>query len=463
MPLSGLAGTAFVIHTDPLRWLGALLLVSCYFALCIATLQARRRVLAATGAASTSQDAVDWLVVFASQTGNGEALAAQTCATLHSGGLSVRSTCMSALEAHHLQATERALFIVSTYGEGDPPDAAARFIRLAMATSAKLEHLHFGLMALGDSTYRNYCGFGASLDQWLRASGAQALFPRVDVDRLDGKSIADWQHHLSHLAGTTDAPDWSAPAYGAWRIKARRLCNPGSLGAPVFDLELVPSDGTLPMWQAGDLVQVSAPSDPDMPREYSIASVSTEGHVRLLVRLHRRDDGRAGHCSGWLCEGASERDLIAMRLREHSRFRLGPNGPRPLILIGNGTGMAGLRAHLKARIDAGIGENWLVFGERSAHCDFHYRDDITAWQESGRLAELSLAFSRDQGSARYVQHRLLEQSTRLRAWVGRGAAIYVCGSLEGMATGVHEALLAALGQQQLDQLSSEGRYRRDVY
>ncbi len=451
------------MHTDPLRWLAALLLVGSYLALCIATLQARRRVAAAASAAAAAHGTVDWLVVYASQTGNGEALAAQTCATLQSGGLSVRSACMSTLESHELQALERALFIVSTYGEGDAPDAAARFIRLAMGQHASLAQLHYGVMALGDSTYRNYCGFGASLDQWLQACGAQPLFPRVEVDRLAARSVADWQHHLSHLAGTTDAPDWSAPAYGAWRISARRLANPGSLGSPVYDIELVPAGGALPQWQAGDLVQVSAPGDPGMPREYSIASVSTEGHVRLLVRLHRRDDGRAGHCSGWLCEGAGEHDVVAMRLREHSRFRLGPNAARPLILIGNGTGMAGLRAHLKARIDAGAKDNWLVFGERNAHCDFHYRDDITLWQQSGRLAELSLAFSRDQGCARYVQHLLSERGARLRAWVEGGAAIYVCGSLDGMATGVHEALLAALGQQQLDRLNAEGRYRRDVY
>ncbi len=125
--------------------------------------------------------------------------------------------------------------------------------------------------------------------------------------------------------------------------------------------------------------------------------------------------------------------------------------------------MAGLRAHLKARVDAGVADNWLVFGERNRRCDYHYRSDLTAWHNSGMLAELSLAFSRDQDSARYVQHLLAEQDEQLRSWVARGAAIYVCGSLEGMATGVHVALLTILGQQQLDQLADQGRYRRDVY
>lgn len=453
-----------MISHDPLRWFAALLLIGTYLAMCVATLRARRAaLLQARDNASTSHAGVDWLVLFASQTGNGEALAAHTCDTLRAGGLSARAACLSTVQSSDLLATDRILFIVSTYGEGDAPDVAAGFIRLAMAASPDLSHLHIGVMALGDSTYRHFCGFGASLDQWLQACGAQALFPRVDVDRLDAKAIAQWQHHLSHLAGTVDAPDWSAPAYGAWRISARRQVNAGSAGAPVYDIALVPADGPLPAWQAGDLVQVSAPGDPGLPREYSIASVSTEGHVRLLVRLHQRDDGATGHCSGWLCEGASPQDTIAMRLREHSRFRLGANAARPLILIGNGTGMAGLRAHLKARVDAGIADNWLVFGERNRRCDYHYRNDITQWQASGMLAELSLAFSRDQDGARYVQHLLDEQGEQLRSWVARSAAIYVCGSLEGMATGVHVALLSILGQEQLDQLATEGRYRRDVY
>ncbi len=447
-----------MIQLDLLRCLLAFLLVSAYLVLCYAKL-GRRPVRAPAAAGG----AIDWLVVHASQTGNGEALAAQTCATLQHGGLSARSTCMSELEAQDLLACERVLFIASTYGEGDAPDAAERFIRVVMAARADLSHLHFGLMALGDSSYRHYCGFGASLEQWLLESGATALFPRVDVDRLAGAAIATWQHHLSHLAGTMDAPDWSAPVYQDWRIAARRLVNAGSQGAPVVDIELVPADGALPDWQAGDLVQVRPPGDADLPREYSIASVSSEGHVRLLVRLHRRDDGSTGLCSGWLCEGAGPQDTIALRLRKHSRFRLGANQGRPLILIGNGTGMAGLRAHLKARVDAGQIQNWLLFGERNAHCDYHFRSDIEHWQASGALASLSLAFSRDQAESTYVQHRLLEQGQQLRDWVRGGAAIYVCGSLEGMAGGVHDALLSQLGQQQLDQLSAQGRYRRDVY
>jgi sulfite reductase (NADPH) flavoprotein alpha-component len=62
-----------------------------------------------------------------------------------------------------------------------------------------------------------------------------------------------------------------------------------------------------------------------------------------------------------------------------------------------------------------------------------------------------------------VQDLLRAQADAVRAWIARGAAIYVCGSLQGMAGGVHQALGEILGEEALAQLGAEGRYRRDVY
>ena len=72
-------------------------------------------------------------------------------------------------------------------------------------------------------------------------------------------------------------------------------------------------------------------------------------------------------------------------------------------------------------------------------------------------------FSRDQTAKRYVQHRVLERAGEIRGWIDSGAAIYVCGSLQGMAPGVHAALIEIVGSDALEELSATGRYRRDVY
>jgi sulfite reductase (NADPH) flavoprotein alpha-component len=62
-----------------------------------------------------------------------------------------------------------------------------------------------------------------------------------------------------------------------------------------------------------------------------------------------------------------------------------------------------------------------------------------------------------------VQDALRAAADDLRAWVAQGAAIYVCGSLRGMAPGVDAVLEDVLGQLGKDTLLLEGRYRRDVY
>jgi sulfite reductase (NADPH) flavoprotein alpha-component len=446
-----------MLTIEPLRWGGALALTGGYLAMCAAIWRAR------FARAAAPSPAADWLVVYASQTGSAEYLAQQTAALLSTCGLAARAACVSSLDEEALARATRVLFIASTYGEGDAPDSAARFAGLLMAGQPDLSHLHYAVLALGDSSYTNFCGFGRALDAWLAARGATALFERIDVDRGAPAAITAWQRQLSHLAGTSDAPDWEAPAYGNWRIVARTLENAGSAGAPLYRVALEPADSPLPDWEAGDLVQVSPPGDPDHPREYSIASVPAEGRIELLVRLQRREDGTLGAASGWLCEQAGDNDTILLRVRAHQRFRQGENAARPMIAIGNGSGLAGLRAHLKARIDAGMHENWLLFGERQRAHDFLRREEIEGWLGSGCLARLALAFSREATEARYVQHLLREQARDVLEWVARGAAIYVCGSLQGMAGGVHEALLEILGEARLEALAAEGRYRRDVY
>lgn len=435
-----------------------------YAGVCLATwlrARARRRAAAAARAALAGNPA--WLVAYASQTGNAEELAMQTAHSLQLAGVAVRVCALAELTAQDLQQAERALFLVSTYGEGDAPDNAAAFIGRLMTGELPLPQLHYGVLALGDRSYRQFCGFGRALDTWLAGQGASPLFERIEVDRSASAAIAGWFQQLSHLAGTSDAPDWSAPAFDDWRLTERRLLNPGSAGGPIYHVELAPASGALPAWQSGDLVQLAAPADPSKPREYSIASIPQEGRVHLLVRQHSHPDGSLGVASGWLTQAVQPGDLVQLRVRQHRRFRLEDNAGRPLILIGNGSGIAGLRGHLKSRILAGQRRNWLLFGERNAAHDAHYHEELQHWHASGDLPRLDLVFSRDQEQRLYVQDRLRGNADEVLQWLAQGAAIYICGSLAGMAGGVDQALEEMLGRPALDALAAQGRYRRDVY
>jgi len=458
------------------------------------------------------------LVAWASQTGFAEELAERTAATLAGAGLDVRLRELADVDAATLAATPRVLFVVSTTGEGDPPDPALAFVRDVLAMPVALPALEFAVLALGDRGYECFCGFGHSLDQWLRRAGAKPLFDLVEVDNGDAGALRHWQHHLGLLAQVPELPDWSPVAYEPWRLRERIELNPGSAGGPVFDLALEPPAQAHPAWQAGDIAEIGPRNPPGaveallavlglqaesavtsggrprtlgealsrarlpaaadvagvdaqaladtlepLPhREYSIASMPHEGGLRLLVRHMRRPDGRGGLGSGWLCEHATPGATIDLRIRDNPNFR--PPAPRrPLVLVGNGTGIAGLRAHLSARVQAGARRNWLLFGERNRDRDFHYRADIERWRSEGFLERLDLAFSRDGDERRYVQHALRDAAGTLRAWLDDGAAIFVCGSLQGMAPEVDAVLRKTLGDGLVEQLLIEGRYRRDVY
>lgn len=415
-----------------------------------------REAAAATLAPAGSQPL---LLAFASQAGFARQVAWQTAGSLRAAGVPVDVQPLERINEERLRGAGRALFVVSTFGEGEPPDDARRFVRRFMRTHAPtLDGLKFGVLALGDRQYKTFCEFGRTLDQWLQRRGAQALFPPVEVDKSDPVALGRWRDMLGNLAGGK-VQEWESPAWQDWQLAARRELNPGSVGGPTFHLEFTTSGQA--EWSAGDIAVIQIEGTTE-PREYSIASIEADGSVQLVVRQARRPDGSLGAGSGWLTQYLPVGGSVRMRLRDNPSFHA-PDDDRPLVLIGNGTGIAGLRSLLKLRAKRAHKRNWLVFGERNIRCDYYYRDEIESWSAAGLLARVDLAFSRDQPERIHVQDRLQAQAAMLLQWVDDGAAIHVCGSAQGMATGVHETLVRILGEARLDDLQEQGRYRRDVY
>lgn len=441
-----------------MRFLLAAAIVVAYIVFTLAILRAHRRKAGAIEQSGTGK--APFLVAFASQTGYAEQLAKQTAQSLQAANIPSRVRPLADLTVDDLSSAERALFVVSTYGEGDPPDTGLTFVHSVMSHSPALSRLAYGVLALGDRTYRNFCGFGRTLDTWLQRQCAVPMFELVEVDNADEVALLRWQRHLGILTGSDATPVWTQPRNERWQLSARSLLNPGSAGQPCFHLELKPLDDVKLNWKSGDIAVLTPPGT--NAREYSIASVPSEGSLHILVRQSRRADGSLGVASGWLTEHAEIGSEIPLRIRANSNFHA-PEDGGPIILIGNGTGIAGLRSHLKAREKLRDSRNWLLFGERNAAHDFFYREDIERWRASGLLTRVDLAFSRDQDGRIYVQHILQRSGEEIRRWIADGATIYVCGSAAGMATAVDEALADALGRDTLNALVAAHRYRRDVY
>ncbi|NLD68098.1 MAG: oxidoreductase [Limnobacter sp.] len=421
------------------------------------------------------------LLAVASQTGVAAALAGRTAQRLRAAGVAVRVESLGRLDESSLRRAGRALFVASTCGEGDAPDEAFGFVRRMSNSEAGLHGFGFALLALGDSSYANFCAFGRRLESWLLERGASPLWERIDVDGADTAALQRWDEAVLALAGADTAVravaragalagDEALPAghsaFSLWRLVSREQMNPGSVGEPILRVHLEPS--ILPTWQPGDLARLRIPASPAaVLRDFSIASLPEDGRIELFVRLQRHGDGRPGLASGWL-SGADATALqpggiVELRLRPNPGFRLAGAHDSPLILIGSGSGLDGLRALLRARERDDAGPNWLIFGERNEAHDFLCRDEILTWQATGVLERFDAVFSRDGGSNRYVQHRLVERADTLRRWIAKGAAIHVCGSRERLGVGVDEALAGILGDEAFASLRESGRYRRDVW
>ncbi len=453
---------------DPVRWLWAAVAVVLWLAVIAAVVfarqVARRRDAAKAASLVSVEGQADVLVAFASQTGLAEELAWMTARSLSEAGTSARVVLLGDVDAAELKAAGRLLIVASTTGEGDAPDSVSWFVRKQMADAADLSGLRYGLMALGDRSYDAFCGFGKALDSWLQSSGASRLFDTVEVDDGDTGAIRHWQHQLGVLTGHAIQADWTPPAYDRWQLVERTHLNPRSPGGEAWRLAFEPIDHA-PDWVAGDIAEIGLPSREGQSaasREYSVASLPSEGQAVFIVRRMTAPDGSPGLGSGWLTGDLEVGAEICMRIRTNRSFH-GSGVDVPLILIGNGTGLAGLRAHLRAREGRAHGGIWLMFGERTRAHDALLDEELQAALVSGLLNRLDRTFSRDLGDGRYVQALITEYAAEVAVWVERGATLMVCGSLEGMAGGVQTALETALGTDRLRALTEAGRYRRDVY
>ncbi|PCJ31943.1 MAG: sulfite reductase subunit alpha [Gammaproteobacteria bacterium] len=218
---------------------------------------------------------------------------------------------------------------------------------------------------------------------------------------------------------------------------------------------------------------------PLQPRLYSIASSPKKhpGEVHLTVgEVHYQlfNKKRKGVTSTWLGNRLPIGSNMGVYIQASAHFHITSNDEAPVIMIGPGTGIAPFRAFLEEReMREAKGDNWLFFGDQHEKTDYLYRDEITAWQQSGVLNKLSLAWSRDTDKKVYVQTLIHEQGEDFFKWLEQGAYIYICGDASRMAADVDTAIRDVICEHgntdadgasaYMDKLVAEHRYQRDVY
>lgn len=398
------------------------------------------------------------LIIWASQGGNAQQLAQQLHQQLLTAGQSAQCLALDQLTTDQLHSSTHIVFIVSTFGDGEAPDHARLFLK-KLSANCDLQHLKIHVLGLGDRQYPLFCEFAKQLQARLTAQGAQISLPLMTVDNMQAQDLAHWHSHIAKLLAIEAAqPSPYQPTWLTATLLERKHLNPYSSSPGLYKLRFKTEHNN---WQAGDTLLVHPANNPALrTREYSIASSATSGFLDLIVRISYSEKKTIGQCSGWLCHSLAVNEDIKFSPCTKPNFHAVHNS-KPAIFIGAGSGLAGLRAHIAERPK--FSQNWLILGERCPRTDKLLVEELNQWHHSQHLTHLDYAFSRDPNTPRYVQDYLQEQQQRLISWLAQGATIYLCGSLQGMGRGVQHTLTQLLGEEHMQSLQQQGRYRTDLY
>ena len=154
------------------------------------------------------------LILYGSETGNSREIAQRLHRSADEKGLSPVLADMGDYKPRQLAQEQDIVIVVSTYGEGDPPQPAVGFFELVEGRKApKLAEVRFAVLALGDSSYERYCEAGKRLDRRFEELGAARLAPRVDCDIDCEEPAAAWAARLvDRLALSQSKISVAAPA-----------------------------------------------------------------------------------------------------------------------------------------------------------------------------------------------------------------------------------------------------------
>jgi sulfite reductase (NADPH) flavoprotein alpha-component len=154
-------------------------------------------------------------ILYATESGNAEGLGADLKKAAAKQGFAARLLDMAEVTPGDLADQSNLLVVASTWGEGDPPERAAEFYAALMAADApRFEGVRFAVLALGDSSYVNFCEVGRRIDARLEALGGERIAPRVDCDLDYEAPAAAWSGTALEELAKRAEPDAGPPLQG---------------------------------------------------------------------------------------------------------------------------------------------------------------------------------------------------------------------------------------------------------
>lgn len=214
-------------------------------------------------------------LLYGTESGNAEQLAADSAKVAKKRGFKVSVKSMADISPKELVNLENLLLIVSTWGEGDPPESAVGFYQELMTGVRDLPQLRFSVCGLGDSSYQQFCQIGKDIDERLAGQGGERIAPRVDCDvdfedahrewleaALTGFGSEELEEAVAEVADPVVTDYGRKNPFSAEMLEKVELSGEGSLKETWhYELSL---EGSGMFYQAGDALAVLPLNAPEV-------------------------------------------------------------------------------------------------------------------------------------------------------------------------------------------------------
>jgi sulfite reductase (NADPH) flavoprotein alpha-component len=316
------------------------------------------------------------------------------------------------------------LVFTATYGDGEAPGNAYKFIKLIESVPQK-NNLKYAVLGFGSKEYPAFCKFAILVHASLQIH--EKFTPIIPLFKIDNQNIASFKNWVL---------EWNNDNNLSIEIDENELLeNPKKeIEFKVLENSKLNIDGTFLIslkpskkikFTSGDVLSIT-PENENRSRLYSIAKV--DKNILLSVKKHEY-----GICSNYLNQ-LTKNDFINGSIRQNKKFYF-PKKAKDVILIANGTGIAPFLGMLQEH-QKNVNIH-LFWGGRTKKSLEIYNKYFVGALENKKLSSLNIAYSQDQET--YVQDLLEHQKTLISKTLKKGGVIMICGSLK-MQFGVEKVI-----------------------
>lgn len=317
----------------------------------------------------------------------------------------------------HFKKMEHLIVITATYGQGEAPATADKFLQLVKKNHQK-KTFKYSVVGFGSMAYPNFCQFAYEADNVLReANNSSALQEVFTVNDQSFEAFLNWSKSWSEKVGLEiqleKLKPISKPKPPSTFIVLDKTENSHD---GTFLLSLSNQNGSTPI--SGDLLSV-VPADGARERLYSIGKLDT---TTLLISIRRHQQGL---CSNYLYQ-LKQGEKLSATVVGNRNFHF-PKNTKRTILIATGTGIGPFLGMIQGNNKKK--EIHLYWGARTIDSFNLYKDYIERALQERKLTNFKTAYSRNQPEKIYVQHLVQRDKDLFLEVLKNKGCIMICGSI----------------------------------